>query len=161
VVSITRGNNLGGDAGVVAVAFDQRGGPRGLSDPAFRLIRAGVLRILRHPHFQLWRCVDQRLGRVVADERLRTVQIAVLIRFRNVGSGDRSRKMFRQRLVAFLLLFAPVSADFDKLVILLFLIDRLLQTVRSVADFRAVSEVQLQLLRAFQILSFRQRRWSP
>jgi len=89
------------------------------------------------------------------------VQIAVLIRFRNVGSGDRSRKMFRQRLVAFLLLFAPVSADFDKLVVLLFLIDRLLQTVRSVADFRAVSEVQLQLLRAFQILSFRQRRWSP
>ena len=69
MVGILGGHDLGRDAGVVAISFDQRiFRPRRLSYAALGVLRAGVLRILRHPHPQLGPLELQRLRHVVADE---------------------------------------------------------------------------------------------
>ena len=71
-------DDRGRHAGVVTIAFDQRRRPFGRGDAAVGIARAGVLGILLHQHVQLGTLVDQRLGRVVADDRPLAVRRAGL-----------------------------------------------------------------------------------
>jgi len=78
VKSVFRGDDLGGDAGVEAVAFDERSlGPRRLLHAALGMMLTDELGILRHPHPQLGTLELQRLGYVVADQLPWTMLVAL------------------------------------------------------------------------------------
>jgi hypothetical protein len=107
VIGIFGGHNLGGNAGVVAVAFHQRIlGPRRLSHAALGMIRAGELRILGHPHSQLGPLELERLGHVVADDQFGSVLGTVLL----LGRDFRRDFIPRQVLGK---LFAPRFSRLD------------------------------------------------
>jgi hypothetical protein len=61
------GRDLGRDARVVTVAFDQARGALPLHDATLRLVRASVLGILRHADLELRPLELQRFGLVVAN----------------------------------------------------------------------------------------------
>ena len=90
-------------AGVVTIAFDQRGRTFRRSHAAGGIARTGVLRILLHQHVQLGTLVDQRLGRVVADDLPLAVRRAVLLRVVALDDLLDPRQMAGQRFVPLLL----------------------------------------------------------
>ena len=68
VIAVLGGDDLGGHARVVAVAFDQALRPRRFFHAALRLAFAGILGNQRHADLELGRLEFQRLLAVVADQ---------------------------------------------------------------------------------------------
>ena len=109
--------------------------PLDLSDTALRLTRAGVLRPLRYFDLQLWGRIDQRFGRVVADQSFLAVSVAHLIAVRHIDRHFNTRQILWQRFITLLLFLPLMRGNSVVIVVGLFVVNGLLQSVRGVADF--------------------------
>ena len=149
VITVFAGDDFGRDAGVVAIAFDQAFRSRRLGDAARRLAVADVFRDQRYADLELRPLELQRLEAVVADQLPLAVLVAMLHVVGHRGFDFVTRQMLRQLFVARLLrgLFATLVLGHDRFGLL----DGVGQTVRRVGHFGRIAEVDLQLIRIFEV----------
>jgi hypothetical protein len=146
VVAVLRNRDLGGDAGVEPVAFNQALRARRRHDATFRELRAGVLGNEGDPHAKRDWDDLKRLELIVANECPLPVLRAVFLLFGNVElhfvAGQVRRKLFVAGLAS--LLAARVPSH-------LLLFRRIGDPFSRVDDIGRVTEVKDELLGVGQV----------
>ena len=148
MVRILAGDDLGRHARVVAVPLDQARGTFRRTHAAFRMLGADVLRILRHAHPQFRPLELQRLDHVVIDRLSLAMHRAMLHVFRRRSLDFVTRQVLGKFLLAGL---ARLPATLVRGHRHLRVGDRLSQAFGRVGGVRRVPQVQLQLVRIFQV----------
>ncbi len=149
MIAILGGNDLGGHAGVVAIALDQALRPSRFLHAAFHRVFTSELGNSRDEDRELGPLDHQRLLDVVTDQLPLAVR-GTMLDFRGRFERDfATRQMGGQGLVALLprLAHAALVLGDDQLG----LFHRLGQTFRRVGRLGRVAEVNLQLVRIFSI----------